>query len=918
MAVTADRIVVEIEADVNRATANVKAWERSIDGAMGRAGKSAKIAEAQIRKSADSISSSMKGLAASFAAYFSGRELMGLVDGFTRVQNALKVAGLEGDNLKSVQGELLNLSSRYGVSLEELARLYGNSSQAASDLGASQAQLVSLTEFTAQSLKITGTNAAQAQGAILGLTQALASGTVRAEEFNQINEGGLRPLLQVVANTEKYGGSIAKLRKAITDGKVTSQEFFADLMNGAAELEGKAAKATLTLSGAFEALNSRLMVYFGEADKSNGVSVALATAIGALADNLGTVIPAIAAIATGYGAYALAANGAAIATGGLTAALTVLSKHPVAIAVAAIVAGIVFFTTKANEATEETKRLAAQQDALAQVMKSDQAAKLAKDAKALAAARSGLTTETLKLALAEAQLQMQQAKRKIELARQGKGESQVTTWERDPNGWGVRRVTKPVQVDLSPSEVKKAATDAAAQARAAAESASATRRAWEDLKKTASSGPAATVAGETEAERKKRLAAEKKAAREAEQASREALQRRQEERADQIEILRARADLTSSIEDAADLEREMLALERAQRQDDLNSRTDLSKKEREARQAAIDALYGTGGPGKVGPDGEIIADAGKPGLLQRRVNMDLRDKQAREALDLTQAELDNQRDTLSAQLALTDDREMRRDLELRLLDLAYQQEEADLQAVRASETATEAQKKIAEERLKILGQLKGLEAASIDRSNESPLAGYARGLDKTRGQLADQVENYVIDELEAVQDSITSAVTKKLGVKDPFLSGLIEMFIQQQLIRPIAEALAGVGGGGMGGGIIGAVGGILGFASGGSMSIGGRGGTDRNVLSLNGRPIANVSRGETLSVGSKALSARGGATVVQPIIQVDARGAVMNDQFANMILAQAAQTSVQTAAAMGQQVNAGIPARLAKYNRDGT
>ena len=327
---------------------------QQVSKGLGVVSRDVKSMERQFQSSATNIGNSMKGLAGSFAAYFSVKELKGMLDGFTRVQNALKVAGLEGQNLAAVQDQLLGLSSKYGVGLEELAKLYGNSTQAASDLGASQTQLVSLTEFTAQALKITGTNAQQAQGAILGLTQALASGTVRAEEFNQINEGGLRPLLQVVANTEKYSGSVAKLRMAVVDGKVSSQEFFAALMNGASELEGKAAKATLTLSGAMEALNSRLMVYFGEADKANGASAAFAVAIGKLGDNLDTVIPALAVIGAAIGArYAAQVGLATVATIGKAAADVRAAQTATALAAAQARLGP-FFTSNAAAANAAT------------------------------------------------------------------------------------------------------------------------------------------------------------------------------------------------------------------------------------------------------------------------------------------------------------------------------------------------------------------------------------------------------------------------------------------------------------------------------------------------------------------------------------------------------------------------------------
>lgn len=57
---------------------------------------------------------------------------------------------------------------------------------------------------------------------------------------------------------------------------------------------------------------------------------------------------------------------------------------------------------------------------------------------------------------------------------------------------------------------------------------------------------------------------------------------------------------------------------------------------------------------------------------------------------------------------------------------------------------------------------------------------------------------------------------------------------------------------------------IFGFDSGGSMVLGGNGGIDNNVVSLNGQPIMNTSRGETLSVSPNSKS-DGGVNVYQTI-----------------------------------------------------
>lgn len=372
-----DPVILELRADLLKYQADLRKQATDTDRQLGRQERAVQRLEKQMMRSSSAISGSLLGIAGTLGTYFTGRELVGLIDGFTRLQNNLKVAGLEGASLEQVQSRLLDLLTRYGVGIESLADLFGKATQAGKDLGASQEQLLSLTEATSQALLITGTSSQQASGAILGLTQALASGTVRAEEFNQINEGGLRPLLQAAAASEKYGGSVAKLRAAVIDGKVSSQEFYQSILNGSQQLETQASKATLTVAGAFEALTSKLTVYVGQSAQANGATAALAGAIKLLADNLDTIIPALATIAAFMGTRlvvsAIAASRAwagltavmagtttasAAATGGLTALTAALSGPAgVALAITAVGAGLIYLSQQADGTAESIQSL---------------------------------------------------------------------------------------------------------------------------------------------------------------------------------------------------------------------------------------------------------------------------------------------------------------------------------------------------------------------------------------------------------------------------------------------------------------------------------------------------------------------------------------------------------------------------------
>ncbi|MGE7204924.1 tape measure protein [Sphingomonas sp. NPDC019816] len=132
------------------------------------------------------------------------------------------------------------------------------------------------------------------------------------------------------------------------------------------------------------------------------------------------------------------------------------------------------------------------------------------------------------------------------------------------------------------------------------------------------------------------------------------------------------------------------------------------------------------------------------------------------------------------------------------------------------------------------------------------------------------------------------------------------------LLGNLGRGLTGGGGGSSRGGLLSGLGflfgaptGIPGFATGGSMLIGGRSGVDQNLLSLNGQPIARVSRGETLNVNPGSVSPRGSGGQRVFNISVDARNSVTPAGFAQdlsqRILTQAAQMDVDAGRATLRQ-----------------
>jgi tape measure domain-containing protein len=113
----------------------------------------------------------------------------------------------------------------------------------------------------------------------------------------------------------------------------------------------------------------------------------------------------------------------------------------------------------------------------------------------------------------------------------------------------------------------------------------------------------------------------------------------------------------------------------------------------------------------------------------------------------------------------------------------------------------------------------------------------------------------VTDNLSStISNTFTNFITGVSSAKDALSSlanDLLNIATQQFITQPLTSALGGLFGG-FGGGAAASVPvpipspfgpGLPGFANGGSMVLGGAGGVDQNILSLNGDPISRVSRG---------------------------------------------------------------------------
>lgn len=176
--------------------------------------------------------------------------------------------------------------------IETLTGLYGRLSTAKKELGASDGQLLAVTTAVAQSLRVSGQSAEEAQGALLQLGQALSGGVVQAEEYNSLLDGA-RPLLEsAAAGLKEAGGSVAALTKLVKDGEVSSRVFFNAILAGAPVLEQKLAGATKTAAQGWTEFRNALTMAVGKIDEATGASKGIVGVLGDVAQGMENGTPA--------------------------------------------------------------------------------------------------------------------------------------------------------------------------------------------------------------------------------------------------------------------------------------------------------------------------------------------------------------------------------------------------------------------------------------------------------------------------------------------------------------------------------------------------------------------------------------------------------------------------------------------------
>lgn len=284
MAVTVERLIATLEARFDK-------YERSLDRALGQTDRQFTRIERRGKAMEARMASIGAGIGRRFVgaliAGLSAREIARFADTAIKIENALKVTGLAGEDLARVYDSLRDSAMRNYAPLETLTTLYSRLGLAQKALGVSVDEMLNFTDKVALALRVQGTTAEEARGALIQLSQAMGAGIVRAEEYNSIVEGAPSILRAAAAGLKEAGGEVSKLRQLVIDGKLSSQAFFRAFEAGAPILDKMVETANVTLGQALTNLNNALVDTAKEFNDATGAANRFAGGINNIAGAIG-------------------------------------------------------------------------------------------------------------------------------------------------------------------------------------------------------------------------------------------------------------------------------------------------------------------------------------------------------------------------------------------------------------------------------------------------------------------------------------------------------------------------------------------------------------------------------------------------------------------------------------------------------
>lgn len=200
-------------------------------------------------------------LGGTLAAAFGVREIVAYADAWQNATNQLKTVQKEGEILAHTQEKLMRVSNNTRSGFEATAGLYTRLTRSTESLNLSQQETIDLTETINKSFAVSGATAQEATNAITQLSQGLAAGALRGDEFNSVSEQS-PILMQAIADSLNM--TKGELRSFAAEGGITAEIVVKALQEASGEIDATFSNMSATFGQNLTVAKNNMLSFIGD------------------------------------------------------------------------------------------------------------------------------------------------------------------------------------------------------------------------------------------------------------------------------------------------------------------------------------------------------------------------------------------------------------------------------------------------------------------------------------------------------------------------------------------------------------------------------------------------------------------------------------------------------------------------------
>ncbi len=283
--VSAGTIVYEVDMDTARllqGRRDVDAALNGLNGSMGRLEASVARTERSIG-SMERTMSSLSGVAKGLIAALSVQQVASYADAWTELNNKVSNSIRTGETQAEVMQRIFDISQATQSTLNGTATLYSRLERGTRTYNTSAEDLARLTTIINQGFAVSGATAQEAENAIIQLSQGIASGVLRGEEFNSVSEQGSRLM---IALADSAGVTIGQLRKMAAEGKLTTDVVVNGLLSQGDAIGKEFEKTTVSIAKGLQVAGNNVTKFFGESATVKSFAAGFRDSVITISENL--------------------------------------------------------------------------------------------------------------------------------------------------------------------------------------------------------------------------------------------------------------------------------------------------------------------------------------------------------------------------------------------------------------------------------------------------------------------------------------------------------------------------------------------------------------------------------------------------------------------------------------------------------